>query len=191
MSVSIPSGISGDYEDTSDSDSVDSGDLLDYGIIGAPLAGSGSFRMDWIGAHFVADDPNLCMIGGSQGGAQLISSFATKYSSLFGGGSVAMSGDGGTFRATGKVPYAATATKLTNYLTQASQTPTAGAATFTLLVNGTASSLTVSSTAGQSGYWTDSTHSVSIDVGDICANRIEVTAGDVAWASAALLLEAT
>ena len=176
MSVSIPAATSGYYEDTSDSDSVDAGDLLDYGIIGAPLAGSGSIRMDWIGAHFVADDPDLCMIGGSQGGGQFMSD--TRYSSLFGGGSAF----GNLPRATGLISYDVDASNFANFLTNAT-----GAATFTLLVDGSASALTTSATS--SGYWIDTENSVAIDVDHTCTNRIAVTSGTITWASAGLLLE--
>ena len=176
MSVSIPSGISGDYEDTSDSDSVDSGDLLDYGIIGAPLAGTGSLRMDWIGAHLVADDPDLCMIGGSQGGGQFMSD--TRYSSLFGGGSAF----GNLPRATGSISYDVDTSNFANFLTDAN-----GAATFTLLIDDSPSDLTMSATS--SGYWIDTEHSVAVDVDHTCANSIVVTSGTITWASAGLLLE--
>lgn len=184
MSVSIPASTSGSYEDTSNGDSVDVGDYLNYSIIGAPLAGAGSFRMDWVGAHFVADDANLCMIGGSQGGGQLVAATSTKFSSLFGGGSVPIAGSGSTARATGLLPYDLMASKFTNLLSSA-----AGTATFTLLVDGSPSDLVTS--ASSSGYWTDNTHTVQIDAGHTCANQIEVDTGSVTWASAALLLEAS
>lgn len=181
MAISIPSAMdatSGYYEDTSDSDSVEAGDLLDYGIIGAPLAGSGSITMDWIGAHFVADDPNLCMIGGSQGGGVFLSGNDPFYSSLFGGGKAASTSP----RATGILSYDVTASKYTNFLTGGS-----GEATFTLLVDGSSSALTASATS--SGYWTDNSHTVQIDAGHNCANQIEITTDNVIWASGALLLE--
>jgi hypothetical protein len=189
MAVSIPAGVSGYYEHTSHSDSVDAGDLLDYGIIAASLGGSGSLRMDWIGAHFVADDPNLCMIGGSQGGGATLSGNDPFFSSLFGGGLAAQS----TARSTGLFPSTLTASTFANYLTGSSQTPTAGAATFALIRNGAAARLTISSAPRTSGYFIDkdSTHAVAFTTSDTCANQIAVTAGSVIWASVAAGVDAS
>jgi hypothetical protein len=179
--VSISTSTTGYFEDTTHSDSVNVGDLLNYAFVATPTPGSGSMTMNWVGAHFVATDSDLCLIGGSQGGGALISDATARYTSLFGGGRV----DVDTPRATGLFPYDLTASKFTNYLTGS----VGGAVGFTLLVNGSSSALAVS--ASSSGFWTDSTHTVSIDAGDICANEIEVTAGSVTWASGALLLEAS
>jgi hydroxyethylthiazole kinase-like sugar kinase family protein len=85
-------------------------------------------------------------------------------------------------------PYALIASNFTNYLTAADST---GAATFTLLQNGSPSALAVSSGEGETGYITDNTDTVDFAAGDTCANRIVGTGvvdTSVTWASATLLL---
>lgn len=145
--------------------------------------------MVWIGAHFLATDSALCMIGGSNGSSAAIVSPATKYTSLFGGGTFDPSGTGGMARATGLFPYALTASHYTNHVTDADMC--SGVATFTLLKNGSASALAISS-GGHTGYITDNTDTVGFAVDDTCANSIVMTSGTgtyIDWASASLLLE--
>ena len=93
-------------------------------------------------------------------------------------------------RATGMFPYALTASSYTNNL-PCDQTQTASA-TFTLLIEGCASTLTICS-GGGSGYFIDYTDSVDFAAGQTCTNEI-VVVGDtgtyVTWAGAALLLRA-
>jgi hypothetical protein len=186
MIISIPALTSGAFEDTAHSDSVAVGDLLDYGIV-ALETGTGHFTMDWIGAHFLATDTTLCMIGGTptDSSTETVAHGHTAYSSLFGAGNL---GDDLT-RSTGLFPYALTASKFTNFLTAAGLH---GAATFTLLKNGSASALSVSSTEHTAGYFTDNTDTVTFAVGDTCANQIVGTGQmgySVTWAGAALLLD--
>lgn len=180
MSISVPAFTSGYFEDASDSDSVNAGDLLDYGIAnGSSVAGSGSFFMDWIGAHFLATNATLCMIGGSGGlGGGL--GIGTFYTSLFGGGEP----DDTISRTTGLFSYDLDASQFTNHLVELSP----GAATFTLLRNGSAA-LSISTLPGQTGYITDN-GSTDYSVGDTCANQIVVTQDSVKWVSATLLLQA-
>jgi hypothetical protein len=64
MAISILDGASGYFEDSSIfSDSVDVGDLLDYGFLASAVGNSNSFSISWIGAHFVATNSAQCMIG--------------------------------------------------------------------------------------------------------------------------------
>jgi len=193
-SLIIGAETSGSFEiDASSNDSVSVGDLLDYGFNGS---GSGNFIMSWLGAHFLATDTDLCMIGGAEGDMMPITHAESPlYSPLFGGGSIG----GGTGpdpvpRATGLFPYALTASNFTNHLTAATQSPHAGAATFTLQKNGSPTSHAVSSLPGATGYFTDNT-ATAFAVGDTTANNVVVTTTDTAssvtWASAALLLEAS
>lgn len=191
MAISIPTGMSGGFEALAvHSDSVNVGDLLDYGFVAS--GGTGSFEVDWIGAHFRATTTTLCMIGGSPDSPSRIPSLlnpteSTYYSSLFGGGNPAPP----TPRATGLLPYALNASKYTNYVTA---TDGAGSATFTLLKNGSASALAVASGAGETGYLTDNVDTVGFVVGDTCANGIvltsDLTNSYIVWAGAALLLQA-
>lgn len=181
MAISISASTSGYFEDTSsiDKNSVSVGDLLDYQFF-ASASGSGSLGLDWIGAHFLATTTTQCMIGGSAIFPESIFS-GTNYSSLFGGGDV----ETYTARATGLFPYDSIASNFTTFI------PTAGgAATFTTMINGLLSTLTASCSAIESGYFTDTSHTVAFDVGDTCANRINVTSGTLTWASASLLLDA-
>jgi hypothetical protein len=104
------------------------------------------------------------------------------YTSLFGGG---LPGSDLT-RATGLFPYSLTASNYTNLLVD----PTIGAATFTVLKNGSPSLLAVSSSAGQTGYFIDGTDIVNFAVGDSCANQFVTRQGSVTWVNAALLLQA-
>jgi hypothetical protein len=186
MHVSYVSAQTGLMEDASDSDDISVGDLVNYGFHCA-LSGSGTFDVEWIGAHFLATNANLCMIGGSPGSsptAVIAPSSDPYFTSLFGGGEVGSSPG----RATGLFPYALTASNYTNHL---SGPPSGdGVATFTLLKNYTTAALSVSSTA-QTGYFID-TDTASFDAGDFCSNQISVaeTGGSVTWSSAALLLEA-
>src|SRR5439155_21318687 len=133
------------------------------GFSTASVPGTGSFVMDWIGAHILATNTLQSMIGGAADSPQSIE--GTYHTSLFGGGI-----PGTTIpRATGLFPYASDESKFTNSLTDASHVPD-GAATFTLLINSLPSILAVSSLAGQSGYWTDTTHTVAVAVGHTGAN---------------------
>ena len=187
MHMSYNHGVSGLMEDTSDDDDISVGDLVNYGFQ-CSTSGSGTFEVEWIGAHFLATNANLCMIGGSPGskpptgGPWVIApSSLPYYTSLFGGGEVGNT-EG---RATGLFPYASTASYYTNLLSESD-----GVATFTLLKNGSSSGLSVVSSS-QTGYFID-TDTVCFDVNDTCANQIAVaeTGGSVTWTSAALLLEA-
>jgi hypothetical protein len=126
------------------------------------------------------------MIGGTPSAGTGIGSEGTAYSPLFGGGNATSD----TTRATGKFPFAVTASKYTNHITDA---PGGGAATFTLLKNGSASGLAASSGAGQTGYFTDNiAPGVYFAVGQTCANEIVGgSSGSVTWAGASLLLTAS
>jgi hypothetical protein len=184
LSIVIFSDTKG-YFESPDTDSVSSNDFVDYAIW-ATVTGEGTIEVNWVGAHFVADNPALCMIGGSPG-ILAVEGGGTYYSSLFGGGQL------GTIvqRATGLCPYDLRASKFTNFLTAADPDCTV---TFTLLKNGSASALAVSSSAGQSGYFVDNSDSVCFVAGDTCANRVAVFSGEggqtVTWAGAGLLWEA-
>jgi len=198
MAISIPQSTSGYFADniSTHTDAVAAGDFLDYAFAATEAGGANNFNIDWIGAHFWATDSSLCMIGGSPDAPALVPdprnpSESTYYSSLFGGGTIGPPAP----RASGLFPYALNASKYTNHITDASQIPHQAAATFTLLKNGAASALAVSATGGATGYFTDNTHSVDFAVGDTCANRIVLTSNltntYIAWAGAALLLEAS
>lgn len=182
MAISIPASTSGYFEDTADSDTVGAGDRLDYGVISASAPGSGSLMMDWIGAHFIASTASYCMIGGSAASPEGI--IVQYYSSLFGGGNPF----GESARSTGLFSYDLQASNYTNFVTYADMGE--GSATFTLLKNGSATTLSVNSD-GETGYIIAGTGSVDFAAGDTCTNEMAVTSGEVIWASAALLLEAT
>lgn len=185
MSFSIPANTSGSFEDTANSDAVNAGDLLDYGIIGASESGTGSFEMIWVGAHFLASTASYCMIGGAADMPATIDSSQTDYSSLFGGGNPFRTD---IARATGLLPYSLTASKYTNHVTNAGDNNT-GAATFTLLKNGN-SALALSSSTGETGY-ISSSEIVSFSAGDTCANQLVLITEPVYWASGTLLLQAS
>lgn len=178
MSVSISAVTSGYFEDITDSDHVNIGDKLDYGFAASEAGNSGTLSVIWIGSHFLAATTSLCMIGGAA--PMSGSPFGTSHSSLFGGGNFFIPAE----RSTGLFPYALAASKFTNYV------PTAGgAATFTLLINGS-SSLSASCSQTDTGFITD-TDSATVAVNDTCANQIVVTLGQLTWASATLLLNAS
>jgi len=129
------------------------------------------------------------MIGGTQDPMyDTVSSGDTYCSSLFGGGNPGPD----AARATGLFPYASNVSMFTNYLPYP-QTG-GGAATFTLLINGSASILCTSAGAGDCGYFIDSSHVVAVAVNDTCANQIAVTSGTgtyITWSGAGLLLQST
>ncbi|HEX3652417.1 MAG TPA: hypothetical protein VHU18_06310 [Rhizomicrobium sp.] len=184
MFLSIPASTSGSFEDTSNTDSLGVGDYLAYGI-SSVLSGSGQIDVDWIGAHFLASDTSKCMIGGSANAPTLLLS-GTYYSSLFGAGNLAT---GDVPRATGLMPYTCTASNYTNYLTIANNP---AAATFTLLKNGVASALSITSSPGVSGHITASSDTVVFAANDTCANSVVRSAGiQIDWANAGLLLQAS
>jgi hypothetical protein len=188
MSISVGQSQTGYFEDPTGSDTVTVGNLVNYAIVCVSDNNSGSFDLQWIGAHFLATSPPLCLIGGSAGNPVSIGSGSTLYSSLFGGGSPSNPPNNPQTRSTGKFPYALSASKFTNHLVD----PTSGSATFTLLKNGS-SALAVSSSAGHTGYiMSDLTETVAFNQGDTCANQITTgSSGTVTWASAALLLQAS
>jgi hypothetical protein len=187
MGISIPAHTSGYFEDTTNSDIVHAGDFIDYGFVASNSGNDLNFRIDWIGAHFLAADTAVCVIGGSAPAPAVIGYSGVDYSSLFGGGSPTAD----MYRSTGLFPYAVTASAFTNHLTYSDNGLSKGAATFGLLKNGTTALIT-SSSPGMSGYWTDS-DTAAFDQNDICTNRIAGT-GDsgtmVQWISAAMLLTA-
>ena len=189
MAISVSAYATGGFEDsnTADYTSTNVGDLLDYGVVATSIVGT--LTMDWIGAHFFASEPAECMMGSIPplGISNSVASGAILYSSLFGGGIIL---DDVT-RATGKVPYAATASTYVNHLIQAGFN---AAATFTVLINNGASALSLSSISGTTGYFIDNSHSVAVSAGDTCANRV-VGSGQsgtsVTWDGAGLLLTAS
>lgn len=189
MIITIPSDHNGYFEaPNADSDSVSYGDLLDYKLI-SQVDGSNGFTMYWIGAHLVATDSTQCMIGGTPAGGNIsVDAGITYYTSLFGGGNYVQ---GSLPRTTGLFPYALSASNFTSYITATSSSG-AGSATFTVLKNGSASALAVSSSAGQTGYFTTAnSDTVTFAQGDTCANQIVGTGGtgtSVTWAGAAVLL---
>jgi hypothetical protein len=133
------------------------------------------------------------LIGGSPDLPQVIGSGETEYSSIFGGGNLGGNSSTTIPRATGLFPYDLEASNYTNHVTGTDMSGL-GAATFTLLKNGSASGLAVSSSAGETGYIADNLSVVDFAVGDTCANMIAVTSGtgsSISWANAALLLEAS
>jgi hypothetical protein len=187
MSISIASSHSGGFEDTTgNSNSVSSGDYLDYQLSSTASMG-GVLEMNWIGAQFFATDLGQCMIGGtpnSNDTNRVVAAGNTVYSSLFGGGD-----PGSTIpRGTGLIPYDLVASNFTNHISAVSN-ETTSAATFSLLQNGTAA-LSISSSPGMTGWWTD-TDTASFNAGDICANKIEGAGNpgtSVTWGGAGLLL---
>jgi hypothetical protein len=186
MSFCIPATYTGYFEDTTDGDVIYVDDLLDYGFLASATGNTDSFSLDWIGAHFLASTTSRCMIGGSEGLTTTISDSETdNYCSLFGGGLIGTD----LTRATGLFPYALEASNFTNLVTDVED---AGSATFTLLKNGSATGLAVSSDGG-TGYFTDNpTTGPNFDVGDTCTNMIILTAGtSVTLANGGLLLKAT
>ncbi|HEX4158382.1 MAG TPA: hypothetical protein VHY79_07885 [Rhizomicrobium sp.] len=186
MAISTSSiGKTGYFEDTSDSDSVSAGDLLNYAIA-VPDQGMHSVDLIWIGAHFLASDPSYCMIGGSNGVPANIPSGFTTYTSLFGGQEIDLTGVS-VPRATGLVPYDLTASNFTNYVPAVLGSPIA---TFTLLQNETMAAFTFTTMEGQTGYFT-AAGTADFSVGDRCTNKIAVAWGTIEWASASLLLQST
>lgn len=188
MAITIRAGYSGYFEDVADSDSVGFGDLLDYGIT-SRADGQNNLRVDWIGAHLLGNETAECMIGGTPTDYPplgLIVSGQTRFSSLFGAGNTQPE----TARATGSVPYALSASGYANHITAVSDNTST--ATFTLLKNGVASSLAVSSLAGQTGFFVvSSVDNTDFRVGDTCTNQIvgKGPAGtSVTWAGSAVLL---
>ena len=92
-------------------------------------------------------------------------------------------------------PYNLTASNYVNHLSDATSN---GYATFTVLKNGNPTMLAASSSPGQTGYFMDSTHSVSFSTAthDAIANQITGHANDennaeVTWYNAGLLLTAS
>lgn len=192
MAKMIPEGTTGYFEDTTGaSDSVHLGDLLNYEISTvATETQNDILSMDWIGSQFVPTNAGQSMIGGTPDQSQfnIIDQGVTDYSSLFGGGNPGPSTLPET-RATGKFPFALTASTYTNHITDA---PGGGAATFTLLKNGSSSGLAATSGSGQTGYFTDNTApGVNFAFGQTCANQIHATGGSgasITWDGAGLLL---
>lgn len=190
MAIYVPEGASGYFEDLSHSDTVSTGDLLDYGIVAAENGNGNSLGVDWIGAHFLASTPSQCMIGGAGDNPTLITGSISYFNSLFGAGDIHT---GLADRSTGLLPYDLTASNYTNYITDADMGT--GVATFAL-VNGGTSVLCVtsgSSLGGMTGYITD-TDTANFAAGDTCTNSVTLTSGtgtNITWASAALLLQAS
>lgn len=186
MGFSASPGQTGTFEDVLHSDSVSVDDMLCYSFVATASMGAGDITIDWLGAHFLATDSTQSVIGGASDGPSQImvtGSAITKYNSLFGGGNI----DTTTPRATGLLPYALTATRLTNHLTMNAS----AAGTFTLVHNESGSSQALSFSSGQTGWLTDNDNNpVSFDVADRCANQISVSTGTIEWASAGLLVQA-
>jgi hypothetical protein len=174
----------GNFEDTTHTDSVSGGDLLDYQFVTTAM--SNNLVMTWVGCHYVTGNAN-CMIGGTETETAIIPEGSTQYSSLFGGGNIA----GDYTRATGKIPYGASLTNYGNFLPDADAT---GAATFTLLINALPSLLSISSTAGETGWIIDGTHAVTVSTGDTVTNQVVgsgAAGSTVTWGGAGLLVTAS
>lgn len=191
MAIYIPEGTSGHFEDSTHNDSVSVGDLLSYGIVAVENGNGDTLTIDWMGAHFLASTAWQCMIGGAPDSPPLLQYPQVYYTSLVGGGDI-----GGVLpRATGLFPYGLTASNYTNLITSSDMG--SGAATFTLLKNGSASALAVSSagsSGGKTGYIADNTDTVDFVVGDTCTNMIVPTNGVgtyIDWASSTLLIQAS
>ena len=181
MSINIPANTSGYFEDETDFDDVNEGDLLDYGFLAGTkgaLHGSTHLTMDWIGAHFIASTSDQCMIGGTPTVGLLARQPGyTYYSPLFGGGNAASnSGDipSAIARATGMFPYAALVSEFSNHIVSWSgpqQNP--GMVTFNLLDKNGDAVLTTSASANTTG-WVTASGSHQFEAWDTCLNEFVV-----------------
>lgn len=196
MSINIPPNTSGYFEDTDDYDDVAAGDLLDYGILaGTSFSSTGSdhMEMDWVGAHFMASSPQQCMIGGtpqtpSPYAYVYVMDGAAFYSSLFGGGNFQARAP---IRATGVLPYSATASEFSNHITSWNASSNAYV-TFNLR-DGNGMAVLSNSVANSNTGWFTASGSHTFAAGETCMNEIVLsgTQGDrMGWAGASLLLEA-
>ena len=148
----------GDFEDSSNTDSISATDLITWETENI----SGSNAVSVMKIEFLSSDSAINQLVGS---SVSIADGATKYLSLEGRGTQA----GTEIDAAVPVYFTYSATKLE---IQVTTNATSGTSTFDLRVGSASSALTVAITAAATGYIMDSTHTVTGSSGDALNYRI-------------------
>ncbi len=159
--ITVTALTTGLFEDTTSSDSISVGDLVNWNITGVTV---GSVTYTYLNIALEATDVSINQIGSCRGISS--SSGATVYSMAVGESAFPNATE--NFR---KVPvdFDWTASKLE---VNCDSNATTSASTYDLRVGGVSSSLTVSITAGTTGYFSDLTNTVSGNSGDLINTRI-------------------
>ncbi len=171
LSITIASLTTGILEDTTNSDTLASADLSNFQLTTG--TGTGNLNINTCGADYETTDSKFQMVGGFSTGTALTG--ATRFLS-FGNSS---QGHTTEARAATTMPFAFTARNLGIYC---SANATTGASTVDLRVNNASSAVTISVGAGLTGWFEDTTNSVSITTSDVACWRIASgSGGSATW----------
>jgi len=170
IAISVTASTSGNFEDTTNTDAVASGNLINMSIQGAAGTGSGTFTI--VGMEFTTTN-NKSWQGSSQNTGATFSA-STTYYLLFNGRFASATSTEAQVQY--KSRFVAKATNLQCYVTA---NLAATNDTFDFRIGGVSSAITVSITALTTGLFEDAVNSATIAVNDLLNYRlvIGITAG--------------
>ncbi len=165
QSISISAGSTGAFEDTSNSDSLSSGNQITYGMTNG--AGTETLTVQVIASELLTTDGAFTIMTGRSGSNQITSASGTDYQGLGGVNSVDTSTEANKNI---DMNFSAIANNLWLFVTTNTLN---GATTFTLRKNSADTALTLSVGSSTTGEFEDVSNSVSlVAVDEVC---IEIT----------------
>lgn len=165
-SVSIGASTTGEFEDTSNTDSVSAGDEINYSLVTG--AGGTTFTFALVSAVFSATTNTVCVLGNSGGNVDWAS--GTRYLPLGGHGNPASSEGRTQF----KVTTAGTLKNLFVYVSTNARTTTTSIGSRIAAGNG---NLVVSITASSTGIFEDTSNTDAVSSGNLCNFYITTSTG--------------
>lgn len=166
--ISITASSTGLFEDTSNTDTVSVGDLINWNVTGVTV---GSVSCRSLGISFISNDAKINQLV-ANGGA-VVTNGTTVYQVI-----ASSNGTANATEATRQVPIDYKYS-FNNMEVGVQTNTTTSANTINLRVNGVNSALTISVTAGTTGFFADTTHTVTGFAGDlVSAQYINGGGGD-------------
>lgn len=174
--VTVPSSTTGHFEDTTNTDTVADGDLVNINLV---TAASGSISATMAGVCFEATENAYEILAQSSGGRTRTSSTATEFAMVAGSGAQAATESQKEI----KVPVPFDASRLRVYVDSAPTNST----TFTLRKNGADTALAISTITTTTGWYEDASDVVGYAAGDlICLKISAASSSTVVWYTTAI-----
>lgn len=168
--VSIATTLTGEFEDTTNSDSISAGDKLNYTLV-AP-AGTGSVTIRNFSTVFEATSNTVKVLSTTYAGIALGAVSTTVFLELAGSEASFYTGTEADVKY--KIETAGT---LSNLFINATANTKPSATTFNTRINAVDGNLTVSITANTSGFFEDTTHSDTISVTNLVNYKLVTGTG--------------
>ncbi len=170
-SITVTAGATGLFEDTSNTDTIASGDLVNFSVTNG--SGAGSITPNFLGAWVITTTGSNDLFGGANAGTARSASGTADYFPFAG------SGASSTTEANASIQHGfdARASKLRIYL---SANAYASDATATFRVAAADGNQTITLTAGATGWFEDTTHTDDFTANqDCCVKIVGGTSGNI------------